>query len=117
MFHLRQDDARLVTVANSGIGFHTALGLVRKGAEIIIPARTQAKAEEAMRRIRKEVPAAKLIPDILDLTDLGSVFTFAERFLKRFAGASLDPLINNTQEYAPAPAKIPARAQDHMVAQ
>lgn len=47
-----------------------------------MPARTQAKAEEAMRRIRKEVPAVKLIPDILDLADLGSVRTFAERFIK-----------------------------------
>jgi NAD(P)-dependent dehydrogenase (short-subunit alcohol dehydrogenase family) len=85
----------LVTGANSGIGFHTVLELARKGAEIIIPARTQAKAEEAIRRIRKEVPAAKLIPDILDLADLGSVRAFAERFLKRFAIASLDLLINN----------------------
>jgi NAD(P)-dependent dehydrogenase (short-subunit alcohol dehydrogenase family) len=90
----------LVTGANSGIGFHTALELARKGAEIIMPARTQAKAEEAIRRIRKEVPAAKLIPDILDLVDLGSVHAFAERFLKRFASASLDLLINNAVVYA-----------------
>jgi NAD(P)-dependent dehydrogenase (short-subunit alcohol dehydrogenase family) len=90
----------LVTGANSGIGFHTALELARKGAEIIMPARTQAKAEEAMRRIRKEVPAAKLNPDILDLADLASVRSFAERFLKRFASASLDLLINNAGVYA-----------------
>jgi len=89
-----------VTGANSGIGFHTALELARKGAEIIMPARTQAKAEETMRRIRKEVPAAKLISDILDLADLSSIRMFAERFLKRFAGASLDLLINNAGVYA-----------------
>jgi NAD(P)-dependent dehydrogenase (short-subunit alcohol dehydrogenase family) len=65
-----------------------------------MPARTQAKAEDAMRRIRKEVPAAKLIPDILDLADLGSVRAFAERFLKRFASTSLDLLINNAGVYA-----------------
>jgi NAD(P)-dependent dehydrogenase (short-subunit alcohol dehydrogenase family) len=89
-----------VTGANSGIGFHTALELARKGAEIIMPARTQAKAEEAIRRIRKEVPAAKLMPEILDLAELDSVFSFAERFLKRFASASLDLLINNAGVYA-----------------
>ena len=90
----------LVTGANSGIGFHTALELARKGAEVIMPARTEAKAEEAISRIRKEVPAAKLVPDILDLADLGSVRTFAERFLNRFASASLDLLINNAGVYA-----------------
>ena len=90
----------LVTGANSGIGFHAALELARKVAEIIMPARTQAKAEEAIRRIRREVHPAKLIPEILDLADLGSVRTFAERFLKRFASASLDLLINNAGVYA-----------------
>jgi len=90
----------LITGANSGIGFHTALELARKGAEIVMPARTQAKAEEAMRRIRKEVPAAKLIPDILDLADLGSVRAFVERFQERFVSPSLDLLINNAGVYA-----------------
>lgn len=65
-----------------------------------MPARTQAKAEEAMRRIRKEVPAASLIPDILDLADLDSVRTFAERFLERSDSASLNLLINNAGVYA-----------------
>jgi NADP-dependent 3-hydroxy acid dehydrogenase YdfG len=59
-----------------------------------MPARTQAKAEEAMRQICIEVPAAKLIPEILDLADLGSVCSFVERVLNRFASASPDLLIN-----------------------
>lgn len=65
-----------------------------------MPARTQAKAEGAMSRIRKEVSTAKLIPDILDLADLDSVRSFAGRFLKRFSNASLDLLINNAGVYA-----------------
>ena len=90
----------LVTGANSGIGFHTALELARKGAEVVMPARTRAKTEEAVRRISQEVPAAKLIPEILDVADLNSIRTFAARFLDRFSNDSLDLLINNAGVYA-----------------
>ena len=90
----------LVTGTNSGIGFHIALELARKGAELVMPARTEAKAEEAIRRISKEVPAAKLIPEVLDVADLSSIQSFATRFLNRFSNASIDLLINNAGVYA-----------------
>ena len=60
----------LITGANSGIGWEAALELARRGAEIILPARTEAKADDAIARIRAQVPNAKLIPEILDLADL-----------------------------------------------
>ncbi len=85
----------LITGANSGIGWVAALELARRGAEVIIPARTQAKAEDAVARICAEVPNAKLIPEILDLADLSSVRAFAARVVERFPGQSLDLLINN----------------------
>ena len=85
----------LITGANSGIGWETALELARKGAEIILPARTQAKADDAIARIRRQVPSAKLTPEILDLADLSSVRAFAARYIERFPGQSLDLLINN----------------------
>jgi NAD(P)-dependent dehydrogenase (short-subunit alcohol dehydrogenase family) len=85
----------IVTGANSGIGFYTALELARHGAEIILPARTQAKADDAIARIRREVPNAKLVPEILDLAEQNSVRAFALRIGQRFPGQSLDLLINN----------------------
>jgi NAD(P)-dependent dehydrogenase (short-subunit alcohol dehydrogenase family) len=85
----------LITGANSGIGWEAALELARHGAEIILPARTQAKADAAITRIRREVPAAVLHPEILDLADLNSVRAFAARIVERFPGPSLDLLINN----------------------
>jgi NAD(P)-dependent dehydrogenase (short-subunit alcohol dehydrogenase family) len=85
----------VITGANSGIGWEAALELARNGAEIVLPARTQAKAEDAIARIRRIVPQAKLIPEILDLADLSSVRAFAARYVERFPGASLDLLINN----------------------
>jgi NAD(P)-dependent dehydrogenase (short-subunit alcohol dehydrogenase family) len=85
----------LITGANSGIGWEAALELARYGAEIILPARTQAKADDAITRIRREVPTAVLHPEILDLADLNSVRSFAARIVERFPGHSLDLLINN----------------------
>jgi NAD(P)-dependent dehydrogenase (short-subunit alcohol dehydrogenase family) len=85
----------LITGANSGIGWEAALELARRGAEIILPARTEAKAEGAIARIRAQVPDAKLIPEILDLADLRSVHAFGSRVVGMYPGHSLDLLINN----------------------
>jgi NAD(P)-dependent dehydrogenase (short-subunit alcohol dehydrogenase family) len=85
----------LITGANSGIGFETALELARQGAEVILPARTQAKAQDAITRIVRQVPIANLHPEILDLASLTSVRSFAKRVIEMFPGQSLDLLINN----------------------
>ena len=85
----------VITGANSGIGFEAALALARMGAELILPARTQAKADDAVRRILQQVPNAQLHPEILDLAVQASVHAFANRVIKRFPGQSLDLLINN----------------------
>src|SRR5580658_5607048 len=89
----------LITGANSGIGYEAALELARRGAEIILPARTNDKANSAIARIRREVPNAKLTPGILDLASLASVRAFATAFAtetaNKFPGPSLDLLINN----------------------
>ena len=91
-----QTERRIViTGANSGIGFEAALELVRKGAELILPARTQAKAEDAVSRILQQVPQARLYPEILDLAERASIHAFANRVIERFPGQSLDLLINN----------------------
>jgi len=91
----QQGRRALITGANSGIGFEAALELARHGAELILPARTLAKAEDAVARIRREVPAANITPAILDLASLASVHAFADFVTARFPGQSLDLLINN----------------------
>jgi NAD(P)-dependent dehydrogenase (short-subunit alcohol dehydrogenase family) len=85
----------VITGANSGIGFEAALELARKGAELVLPARTQAKANDAAARILKQVPNAKLHPEVLDLAEQASVHGFASRVIEKFPGQSLDLLINN----------------------
>ena len=58
-------------------------------------ARTEAKIEDAVARIRREVPSAKLVAEILDLADLASIHALVARITARFPGPSLDLLINN----------------------
>lgn len=82
----------VVTGANSGIGWNTALELARAGAEVVVAARTEAKGGDAVTRIRKEVPAAKVRYEQLDLASLRSVREFAERVGR---AAKVDLLVNN----------------------
>ncbi len=85
----------VITGANSGIGFETARELARKGAEIILPARSLTKANEAGDRIRRESPTASVIPCVLDLASQASVREFASWFAAHYPGPSIDLLINN----------------------
>ena len=85
----------LITGANSGIGFETALELARNGAEIILPARTLEKAGDARSRILRQLPGAAIHPAVLDLASQASVRAFAAWLGERFPGPSLDLLIHN----------------------
>jgi NAD(P)-dependent dehydrogenase (short-subunit alcohol dehydrogenase family) len=82
----------IVTGANSGIGWHTALELARAGAEVILTARIDAKGRDAVDRIRRQVPNARVRAEILDLASLRSVRAFAARAA---ADAPIDLLVNN----------------------
>jgi short-subunit dehydrogenase len=64
----------VITGAKSGIGFEAALELARKGAELILLARTPAKAEDAVSRMLRQVPQVRLPPEILDLAEQARVW-------------------------------------------
>jgi NAD(P)-dependent dehydrogenase (short-subunit alcohol dehydrogenase family) len=85
----------LITGANSGIGFETARELARKGAEIILPARSVVKAKEAAERIRGEIPSARIVSAVMDLASQASVREFASWFSGQYPEPSIDLLINN----------------------
>jgi NAD(P)-dependent dehydrogenase (short-subunit alcohol dehydrogenase family) len=82
-----------ITGANSGIGFHAALELARRGCAVILACRDRAKAEAARTRILAAVPSAEIDVAALDLTSLDSVRAAATSFLS--TGQRLDFLINN----------------------
>ena len=81
----------VVTGANSGIGYHTSLELARRGARVVLAARDPGRGEEAVRRLRAQLPAAAVELGSLDLADLASVRAFAAAL--PYDG--LDLLVNN----------------------
>ncbi len=94
----------VVTGANSGIGYQTALELARKGATVVMACRNPDKAQDALTRILAQVPSAKVELAALDLSDLKSVKAFAAAFLAR--GEALDLLVNNAGIMAPLTRKV-----------
>jgi NAD(P)-dependent dehydrogenase (short-subunit alcohol dehydrogenase family) len=83
----------VVTGGNGGLGLSTARALAAAGADVVIAARNQERAAEAIRRIRDGVPEARLSMVGLDLASLDSVQAASEQIL---AGhQTIDLLVNN----------------------
>jgi dehydrogenase/reductase SDR family member 12 len=86
----------LVTGANSGLGYATALGLLRAGARVAMLVRSTAKGEDTIARLSEDLGTDvrdRVSFDTADLLDLGSVRAFADRELA--GGDRLDALIHN----------------------
>jgi NAD(P)-dependent dehydrogenase (short-subunit alcohol dehydrogenase family) len=84
----------IVTGATGGLGYETALGLARCGATTILAARNPAKGAQAVSRIQREVPAAKVRFELLDLASLASTAAFASSVGAAHGGV-IDILVNN----------------------
>jgi len=84
----------IVTGANSGLGFETALALAGHGADVTLAVRDLAKGEAAADQIRALSPQASLEVRRLDLADLASIDEFAWLWRESHPDG-LDMLINN----------------------
>jgi len=89
----QKNKVALVTGANIGLGYETALALAKKDATVILACRTLSKAQQAMKNILKKVPGADLEIILIDLNSLDSVRNFATKFSKKYK--RLDLLIAN----------------------
>ncbi len=89
----------VVTGANSGIGFHTAQELARKGAHVVLACRSEPRGRDALNRIVAEAPSASVELAPLDLGNLASVRRFAEDLAAR--SKRLDLLVNNAGVMVP----------------
>ena len=94
----------IVTGANTGLGYETALALAAAGAEVVVAARNEAKGSDAVRRILQAHPNAAVRLERLDLASLADVAAFAARIAGR--QERVDLLINNAGVMA-----LPARAE------
>ncbi|GAA1579906.1 oxidoreductase [Kribbella hippodromi] len=88
----------LVTGATSGLGYETALELLRHRADVVIAARNPVKAAEAARTLTAKSGKEPVVLE-LDLADLASVARAADEVTK--ADDRLDLLINNAGVMAP----------------
>jgi NAD(P)-dependent dehydrogenase (short-subunit alcohol dehydrogenase family) len=84
----------IVTGANSGLGFETALALAGHGADVTLAVRDLAKGEAAAEQIRARSPQASIEVRRLDLADLASIDEFAWLWRESHPDG-LDMLINN----------------------
>ena len=83
----------VVTGANVGLGYETALALAQKDLTVIMACRDLEKGARARDQILQQAPGAELDLMQLDLSALKSVREFSDSFLKKYD--RLDLLINN----------------------
>jgi len=83
----------LVTGANSGLGYWTSVELARNGARVLMACRNPTKAQDALARLRAEVPDAQVELVAMDLASLTSIERAADDVAGRVQG--LDLLVNN----------------------
>ncbi|TDW75455.1 oxidoreductase [Kribbella pratensis] len=88
----------LVTGATSGLGYETALELLRHGADVLVAARNPDKAAQAAETLTQKAGRAPTVLE-LDLADLASVEKAADEVITSYD--RLDLLINNAGVMAP----------------
>jgi NAD(P)-dependent dehydrogenase (short-subunit alcohol dehydrogenase family) len=83
----------IVTGANIGLGFDTALALAGTGCTVVLACRNMEKARKAQLEILKSYPKARIECLSLDLNSQKSVRAFVAAFTEKYD--KLDLLINN----------------------
>jgi len=84
----------LITGANSGIGYETALALARLGASVTLACRNPSRCKDAADKIRSDKAfKGEVTAMIVDTSDLQSVKDFSIRFVE--ANGKLDMLFLN----------------------
>ena len=93
----------IVTGANVGIGYETALTLYEKGAHVVLACRDIEKADQAAEKMKSTDSKGAVEVLQLDLSDLDNVKQAAEAFKAKYN--RLDLLINNAGVMVPPASK------------
>lgn len=85
----------IITGSTAGIGFAIAKGLANAGADVVITGRTQARVDEAIEALKKDVPNARIEGVAADLGTAEGCQALIEQ------QPSADILINNVGIFGP----------------
>lgn len=83
----------VVTGANSGLGYHTAVALAKANSKVILACRSAERCEKAKESILKDVPTAHVESMSLDLSSFQSIHDFVAKL--RTKHEEIDVLVNN----------------------
>ena len=83
----------VITGANTGLGYETALALAAHGAHVVLAVRNLDKGKDAISQITAQSPQADVALQELDLTSLESIRAAAEQL--RADHERIDLLVNN----------------------
>jgi NAD(P)-dependent dehydrogenase (short-subunit alcohol dehydrogenase family) len=89
----QSDRVAVITGANTGLGYETALALAEHGAHVVLAVRNLDKGKDAAARITANGPRGEVALQELDLTSLDSVRAAARQL--RSDHERIDLLINN----------------------
>ena len=94
----------MITGGNSGIGFATATELARRGANVVLTARSPERGDAAADRIEAET-GRTVTPMVLDLASFDSIRSFAGDLNSAYG--RVDVLVNNAGGYV-SPRRVTA---------
>ncbi|SDR04481.1 NAD(P)-dependent dehydrogenase, short-chain alcohol dehydrogenase family [Chryseobacterium soldanellicola] len=95
----RKDGLAVITGSTEGVGFEDALALSSAGWNVIMTGRNAQKGADAIAKIHRINPKAKLSFEKIDLANLSSIKDFAQRMNSK--GQAIDLLINNAGVMTP----------------
>ena len=87
----------LITGGNDGIGKSTAKALARKGLRVVLACRNKARAQKAVKEIKKQSANEEVVFLPCDLASFDSIREAARQFKDKFG--QLDVLVNNAGLY------------------
>ena len=103
----------VLTGATSGIGRCAAIALARKGANLVLTARSQAKADATLAMIEAAAPGTRIHVHYGDFANLASVAALGREIAARHT--RIDALINNAGLHAFKP-RVTVDGYSEMVA-
>lgn len=83
----------VITGANSGLGYQTALELAKADAQLVLGCRSKQRCEQAKSNILKVAPSASITTFSLDLASFESIKEFANNVKENFD--HIDVIVNN----------------------